>query len=588
MAVMKSRVTRLLLLMAAMFFSSAGVATVRAVNAPPVMASGSVRFATPTFVDNVKAGGEPLVLRSTKAGNLVYTSHEGTTHIDREGLPGTSVAQFLCPSLTTADCYKNHVWIWTSDDRGKTWQPRDEGLQYSGFSDPDLTEDAAGTVYNTGIDLANESVFSSRDGGKTWTDGTPNCAPGDRPWLAGGVAGEVFMGTDPLITSHTVYHSTDYAHSCGPAVLPGVMPNGVVDAGTLADGTTWSGFGKLIYDRFDGSIIEPAVFTHPVDAGHPQGFTGVGYSRLPRAAHAFAGGGEVFTPHEVSAPTTIFSPFGAPEVLSMDSAENLYFAWDTNDRAATGTNGCDPNIPGQPGGPTPAPNHIMFAAGRHTGPGAWEFSTPVSISQQGNARVLWPWSIAGSPGNVSVVWYQLDQLVDPDCDLDTAGAPAPGVKTYIYEAHITNATSAARSITITNASGRPIHQGGICNSGTTCVATGQDRRLGDFFTNAVDEHGCVLIASGDTTVQDAVTGGARATSLPIFIQQNSGPSLTGQDCGAVSAASVPPAGPPGIVSAGPGTPNTGRGLSIGVLAAVVLVPLAGVAAVLGRRRVTRR
>jgi len=75
-----------------------------------------------------------------------------------------------------------------------------------------------------------------------------------------------------------------------------------------------------------------------------------------------------------------------------------------------------------------------------------------------------------------------------------------------------------------------IHQGGICDSGTTCVASGQDRRLGDYFTNGIDAQGCVVIASGDTTVLDPLTGMPRATSLPIFIQQNSGPGLTGGSC----------------------------------------------------------
>ena len=156
----------------------------------------------------------------------------------------------------------------------------------------------------------------------------------------------------------------------------------------------------------------------------------------------------------------------------------------------------------------------------------------MSLASQGNARVLWPWSVAGSNGNVSVVWYQMDKMVDPDCDIYN-GQTVPDVKTYIYEAHISNALSAAnRHIAVSNASGRFIHQGGICDSGTTCVATGQDRRLGDYFTNSVDSRGCVVIASGDTTVPDAISHGPRATSLPVFIRQTSGPSLiAGKSCG---------------------------------------------------------
>ena len=495
----------------------AGLAVGSVLTSTPIAAAGTVGFGKPIFVDTVRAGGEPGIIHSNKFGNLVYTAHEGTTHLDREGGPA-SIQQFLCPGLTTADCYKNHVWIWTSDDRGQTWQLRDEALPYQGFSDPDLTQDASGSIYNTGIDLANDSVFSSQDGGKTWPHGTTNCHNGDRPWLAGGgVAGELFMTTDTLENGHELFHSTNYADSCSA--------NGIIDNGAF-NGGTYSGFGKLVYDSFDGSLIEPAQFTHS------DGSIGIGISRLANARDAFNGGGETWKPQEIVYPTTVYSPFGVPELISMDSAQNIYFAWDTNERDAAGTGGCSNTLPNTGGGPTPLPNHIMFVAGKHVGPGKWTFLPPVSLASQGNARVLWPWTVAGSNGNVSVVWYQMDKMVDPDCDIYN-GQAVPDVKTYIYEAHIGNALSpSARHITVTNASGRFVHQGGICDSGTTCVATGQDRRLGDYFTNSVDSNGCVLIASGDTTVPDPIGGGPRATSLPIFIRQASGPSLiAGRTCG---------------------------------------------------------
>lgn len=63
------------------------------------------------------------------------------------------------------------------------------------------------------------------------------------------------------------------------------------------------------------------------------------------------------------------------------------------------------------------------------------------------------------------------------------------------------------------------------------MATGQDRRLGDFLTNSLDERGCVMIGTGDTTVPDPLTGGPRPISLPLFVHQTSGPSLTtGKAC----------------------------------------------------------
>ena len=66
-------------------------------------------------------------------------------------------------------------------------------------------------------------------------------------------------------------------------------------------------------------------------------------------------------------------------------------------------------------------------------------------------------------------------------DLDCTPA-----KTSIYEATILNATAKHPTAQVVNAAGRAIHTNFVCQGGTTCVATGQDRRLGDFFTNAID------------------------------------------------------------------------------------------------------
>ena len=131
--------------------------------------------------------------------------------------------------------------------------------------------------------------------------------------------------------------------------------------------------------------------------------------------------------------------------------------------------------------------------------------------------------IAGTPGIASIVWYQYDN-VTPNPDTATTG------KVYVYQATLLHQGTSAAKQYIVNASGRPVHEGGICQGGTTCVATGQDRRLGDYLTNALDARGCVMIATGDTMSPDPVTGGARAWSLPLFIMQNKGPSLMHGSC----------------------------------------------------------
>src|SRR5438067_11274687 len=171
-----------------------------------------VAFGPPVYVDQQLAGGEPLVLADPVHGTLVYTAHEGTTHLYRNGLVSSPFGDFSFVSN-----YCNQVNVWWSSDGGVNWI-RDRYLGSpcpsspainTGFSDPDLTMDAGGRIYNTGIDLANDALFSSADGGRTWDRGTPQCHDGDRPWLAGGKANAVFMGTDPAEDSlnHRIFVS---------------------------------------------------------------------------------------------------------------------------------------------------------------------------------------------------------------------------------------------------------------------------------------------------------------------------------------------------------------------------------------------
>jgi hypothetical protein len=445
-----------------------------------------VRFAKPVFVDSQLAGGEPLVITDRKHHTLIYTAHEGTTHLYRNGI--VNPVDFVAN-------YRNQVNIWVSKDDGRTWK-RDnfDGTGFdtnpgknTGFSDPDLTQDAGGRIYNTGIDLANDALFSTNDGGYTWDRGTIQCHDGDRPWLAGGRKNEVFMGTNTQEgqISHQVFQSTDGGNTCSAT--------GYTNGGTLKDGTDYSGDGKLYYRK--DRLIEPVVFSKGGAT------TGVGTATWKRGQTAF-------NKPVLAARTKMFAHWPA---LALDSFGNAYMVWDTDPRKPGTMGGCS-------GAKTPLPNAIKMVVSHDFGK-TW--SKPINVAKPAGERVYWPWIAAGSRGRVSVVWYQTDRVADLDC------TPA---QTSIYEATITHAASHHPSAQVVNAVGRPIHTNFVCQGGTTCVATGQDRRLGDFFTNAIDPKGCVLIASGDTTVK-APNGTERPTALPIFLRQNSGTSLTGKSCG---------------------------------------------------------
>ena len=466
---------------------------------PAAAAAASDHFTLPSYVDTSLAGGEPLVMADNVHHTFVYTSHEGTTHLYRTG------ATSLAPVLFN---YRNQVNIWTSSDAGAAWRRVTVPGGFStnpatntGFSDPDLTQDEGGRIYNTGINLVNDALFSTNDGGLTWDKGTAQCHDGDRPWLAGAKRDQVFMATDTNEESlsgsgHTIYESTDGGNSCGLT--------GVKDFGSTPDGGNYTGYGKLYYDHRNGKLVEPVIYTNSDGVAD-----GIGASVWKP--------GDLSVSPVMAAKTTLFGHF---PIVVFDNSDNLYLIWDTDERRAGTTGQCEY----QPGGgnaPEVAPNHIKMAVSTDFGK-TW--GAPVDIQSPSNGRVLWPWAVAGDAGRLSIVWYQTDKLVDPDCQ---------AADTYIYEARVDNATDPARrTVQVTNASQRPIHQNGICQGGTLCVANGKDRRLGDFFTNAIDPRGCVMIASGDTTQLDPNTGGPLGVSLPIFMKQDDGTALVGNgSCG---------------------------------------------------------
>ena len=337
----------------------------------------------------------------------------------------------------------------------------------------------------------NDALFSSNDGGVTWDKGTAQCHDGDRPWLAGGQANQVFLGTDTLEGSgsgHQVFVSNDGGNSC--------TLTGIPDNGSLADGGSWTAFGKLAYDRKTLGVVEPAIFQHG------DGSFGIGISTLPF-------GGSSFTPHEGYRGTSMYAHWPA---IAIDNAGTVYVVWDTNTRQAGTSGGCD-------GAETPAPNQILMIATKDLGK-TW--TKPFAVAHPSNARVFWPWIAAGDAGKVSVVWYQTEpQDGMPDLDCQTGHV-------HVMEASLTGATGTKPAGTTVDAAGRPIHIGWVCQGGTTCVATGQDRRLGDYFTNVVDGRGCVLIATGDTRLMDPLTGGPFPTARSLFLRQNGGPALVGK------------------------------------------------------------
>ena len=75
------------------------VCAVSVVCAAPA-AARDLGFAPPLYVDQSYAGGEPVMVTDPVHHTIVYSSHEGTTHIYRPGLLSLETFQFATEYLS--------------------------------------------------------------------------------------------------------------------------------------------------------------------------------------------------------------------------------------------------------------------------------------------------------------------------------------------------------------------------------------------------------------------------------------------------------------------------------------------------------
>jgi hypothetical protein len=400
------------------------------------------------YVSSTLAGGEPFIIYSHAGNDLIYAAHEGTTHLDRNGIPqADSSCDILppgqIPSGYICEPYDNHINQWYSTDGGATWildaaGPGGNPLGVSqvpdtGFSDPSLTEDApAGNdpstqnVYDTGIDLANDALYASNDGGQEW-GGTPQCQEGDRPWLAGGHNGEIFLATD---LEGSIGGASGHAYVYGQITAKVGNNVGAITCNILhPTQDPKGGDSQDYYDHITGDIVEGAQF------GHSGGTVGEGVGVMSNASSVWGGSLTAapscgatgcFQDHEGTNCTTNLTSAGVDPALctelgpifpdiAIDQGNTTYVVWATGAYSTTQTgNGCTSATAA--GGPNILPNSVYMMStpdeGQH-----WSLPEPIATpATSGGNTVLWPWITAGAAGNVAIVWYQSNQLTDPDCD----------------------------------------------------------------------------------------------------------------------------------------------------------------------------
>ncbi|MCU1590471.1 MAG: hypothetical protein JWP11_1727 [Frankiales bacterium] len=423
-----------------------------------------LKFGNRVYIDKNRAGGEPVSVVA-KDGSISVSAHAGTTHIykDPNALPGA--ADFLVG-------YSNETLNWRSTDGGKTWayvgmpvvNAGPHSATSTGFSDPDYAIDAAGRIYNTEIDLANVSVFSSGDDGQTYSRGNPEVTSGDRPWLTGGHENEVYLYVN---TDQQIWRSGD-------------------------GGLTWTN-----QSLNNAAGPDAKMYIDPI---HPK--TGLIGPHNDQGVSISADQGKTWKAYDGANTGKDVDFFGA---VAVDKAGWVYRA------AAGGYKGSSDKK---------ADGEVTFNYFNRTTK-KWADSA-VSIPA-GQGDMLWPWVVAGDDGRVAVAWLQskpghpTDFYMYVAQTLNAHGTTvtcANGSKKFI-----------GPQWSVANASHKPVHLGPICLSGTACNASPTfpegDRRLGDFYTINYDKDGKLFITGGDTTLLNPV-GGPKPVGNPIFIAATSG------------------------------------------------------------------
>lgn len=511
--------------------------TTNAVAAPPATAGKAcptpapLSFAEPTYVDESRAGGEPLVA-TLPDGRLLYSAHAGTTHFFTPEAPNPGTTAFV-------ENYTGQTYIWSSDDNGKTWtfRPRTvapDGVPASGFSDPEIAIDSAGNVYYSEINLANVAVSSSKDNGESYTlENFFGAILTDRQWMEADRPGELYFvanafgggtGVPPNVgTGHYISKSTD---------------GGKTFTTGIPDKEGGSGLGDIRVDKRTGTVYE----------AHYQSGT------LSMAAFRNARDGDL-----VATDTNVIAE-GAPQLghwpaFDLDPSGNLYITWDQNETEERAAG-------------------IWFSSSKDGGR-TWAVPTRVNT---GNNTAIWPWLAAGDDGRVAVSWLEADVAL-PKHDAETPGDHGWRIRAAATLTGLGCSTSTTPSFSLATATEEPVHSGTICQGGTTCQAFAIDRRLGDYFSMEVDGTGAMYMGYSDTRVPGAV-------ALPGFVRQSGGPSLLapksmprkapGADTGQGAPALEPGSGP--AVSSG-ALPATG---------ATALLPWSGAFLLLGLGLALRR
>ncbi len=366
-----------------------------------------------------------------------------------------------------------------------------------GDTDVHLNPTTGSTYFSSQVSLANEAIGTSDDHGTTFPAAKVDTAIAkthtgvDRQWISS------FTGTSDVYLSYHVPLVGQYVHHSaqdgalgswdepGVPQIIGVTQSGsqVADNGPGLHGDqaekAGGGMRRALYIGYLGTTLVP---------GGVAGFN-VGVS---------TDGAKTFTSHQVpdSENARNFT------VLTVDRQGNLYATWtDSTDQITyLSTSKAD-------------------AGTNRTAPGS-QWSKRVPVSGGALTVTIFPNAAAGDPGRAAIGFY------GTSADAATPDDVKPGQGGwYPYVSTTTNGLCqwdakpcASPTFHQSRIAERPNQDDNICTSGTTCLVTGGNRNLADYFDITVDDKGYLGFVWSD---------GNNATKQPYVkvARQTSGPSL---------------------------------------------------------------
>ena len=413
--------------------------------------------------------------------------------------------------------YGSRSLIWRSSDGGQTFKwvpgaapktgslptcPKDTG------GDAEIATDAADRLYFSDRFHAFSSPYNtaarSDDEGATFTftcdvtGGTPS----DRPWLA--------LDGDPL-DGGSVYLALTLVgadRACQPgteedelALARSPVPGKESEAGVVFSPLLRVNQGCGVEGSGSGIQVSPVTHhlfvLYSTPSRRPDALRIVRCESVPFSAGTQAGLDCADLPLTAS-PAVWFKE----ESLTVDSAGNLYAVWAQFPFVADKDTG----------------DTLLYWSSSKDEGRTW--TAPVPIPTPGLHNNIQPWAAAGDPGRVDIAWYGT-KAIDPDPNNGCGGAADAFGSWSVYLVQTLNGLDTRPTFTQPIvASEHFVHRGGISGApgGKFCG----DSVMGDFLQLRIGSQGEANLVYADS---NNVAG--LGIAHPIFVRQNGGPGLRG-------------------------------------------------------------